>query len=330
MKKHLKFITLFFVLIQMFSAYAETVTAKYQEEDCNISVIYNDTVIPGDPLFVRMTIQIPKSHKKNIKDELKIAKLKLYQKQKCIESVDFYNTNKYKKNNVTELLCGISASVWLTENQYSLKMYIQLGEEDTKEINLPIKFQMKKFTTETIKLDAKNTATITDNSPERAQQIKKLNEILYSANLENVFSLKPFVTPTDSKRYTSFFGDRRVYAYNNGKSSTSVHWGNDYGVKTGTEVRACADGKVVLAEWRNSTGYTIVIEHLPGLYSLYYHNSELVAKEGDMVKAGDVVSKSGSTGLSTGPHLHWEIRLNAGAVRPEAFLENFTFEGMDY
>ena len=138
------------------------------------------------------------------------------------------------------------------------------------------------------------------------------------------------VSPTTSTRYTSWFGDRRVYAYSNGKSSTSLHYGNDYGIPEGSEVKACSDGKVVLAEWRNSTGWSIVIEHLPGLYSLYYHLSEMLVKEGDTVKTGDLIAKSGKTGLATGPHLHWEMRLNMSAVRPEFFLTNFTFEGVNY
>lgn len=332
MKKALKLFALLFAFGQMFSLSAEPVTAKYQEEDCTINVIYNDKLIPGDAIFVRMHIQVPKSHKKNynLKDDISTAELKLFQKQKCIASSAFYNTNKIKKANATELLCGVPASLWLANNSYSLKAYIKIGDNDLKEINLPITFQTKEFNSETIQLNAKNTATITDNSPERAAQIEKLNKILYTSDPESVFSLKPFTPPTDSKRYTSFFGDRRVYAYSNGKSSTSVHYGNDYGVKTGTEVHACADGKVVLSEWRNSTGYTIVIEHLPGLYSLYYHNSQLVANVGDIVKAGDLVALSGATGLATGPHVHWEIRLKANAIRPEFFTENYTFEDIEY
>ena len=81
-----------------------------------------------------------------------------------------------------------------------------------------------------------------------------------------------------------------------------------------------------MAENRISTGWSVVIEHLPGLYSLYYHCSELNVKEGDMVKQNQLIAKSGATGLATGPHLHWEIRLNGSAVVPEFFLNDFAFE----
>ena len=160
------------------------------------------------------------------------------------------------------------------------------------------------------------------------EQINKLNGILGTINPAAVYQTERFMAPTSATRRTSFFADRRVYKYTNGKSSTSLHYGIDYGVPTGTQVNACAAGKVVLAETRVTTGWSVVIEHLPGLYSLYYHMSELKVKEGDMVKPGDLIGLSGATGLATGPHLHWEMRLNSEAVSPDAFVDSdFAFAG---
>ena len=157
--------------------------------------------------------------------------------------------------------------------------------------------------------------------------IDKLDTILETVIPDDVYTTKKFICPTTSTRYTAFFGDRRVYEYTNGKSSTSLHYGNDYGVPVGTDVAACADGKVVMSENRISTGNSIVIEHLPGLYSLYYHLDSSNVTEGQMVKQGDLIGKSGCTGLATGPHLHWEMRLNMCAVRPEYFMNDFAFSG---
>lgn len=75
------------------------------------------------------------------------------------------------------------------------------------------------------------------------------------------------------------------------------------------------------------TGWSVVIEHLPGLYSLYYHLKSLNVKENDYVKAGEKIGLSGSTGLATGPHLHWEVRLNMAALKPEFFMQDFTLSG---
>ena len=121
---------------------------------------------------------------------------------------------------------------------------------------------------------------------------------------------------------TSFFGDRRVYAYTGGGSSTSLHYGIDYGIPTGSEVTACGQGRVVMAENRISTGWSIVIEHLPGVYSLYYHMDSLTVEKGDMVKQGTLIGYSGATGLATGPHLHWEVRVNGNAVNPDFFVSD--------
>ena len=300
-------------------------SAKYESENYNLNLEYNDVISPGDAIFVRMNVTTPKTHKKSKNEPEKKATLQLLQGKKILETAPFYQL-KTKKTNITEMLCGIPVSLWLKEGDYSIKVIYADSDSDIKEFILPSRLEMRTFPEEVLQLDERNTSIKTDNSPERAAQIDKLNNILFTTMPSDVFSLKKFTTPTESQRYTAYCGDRRTYVYTNGKSSTSLHYGNDYGVPTGTEVHACAEGKVVMAENRISTGYSIVIEHLPGLYSLYYHLSELKVEEGQMVKQGELIGKSGATGLATGPHLHWEIRLNGSAVVPEFFLNDFTFE----
>lgn len=318
-----KFLLTLFITLQVSFLFAAT--AKFQSEEYNIFVNYNDYITQGDPIFVRMNITYPKNHKKTKTNIDKKITLQLLQDKKVIETAPFYQINK-KKQSSTELLCGIPVSLWLKEGNYSLKVIYSDTNSEVKEFILPTTLVLRNFPEEVIELDDANTAIKTDNSPERAAQIEKLNNILFTSLSSDIYSLKKFISPTTSQRYTSYFGDKRTYLYTNGKSSSSFHYGNDYGVPTGTNVVACADGKVVMAETRISTGWSVVIEHLPGLYSLYYHMNELNVKEGDMVKQGDLIGKSGSTGLATGPHLHWEIRLNGSSVRPEFFLNNFTFE----
>ena len=298
--------------------------AKYESENYNLNLTYNDVITPGDAIFVRLNITIPKTHKKSKNEPEKKASLQLLQDKKVIESAPFYQLKK--KTASTEMLCGIPVSLWLKDGNYSLKIIYADSDTDIKEFILPSRLQMRTFPEEVLELDERNTNIKTDNSPERAAQIEKLNNILFTSMPSDIFSLKKFTRPTESQRYTAYCGDRRTYVYTNGKSSTSLHYGNDYGVPTGTEVKACAGGKVVMAESRISTGWSVVIEHLPGLYSLYYHMSELSVKEGDMVNQGQLIGKSGATGLATGPHLHWEVRLNGSAVRPEFFLNDFAFE----
>ncbi len=318
-----KLLLTIFCLLQIFTAFAAT--AKYQSEDYDLSLQYNDVITPGDAIFVRMTIILPRNHKKS-KELNQKASLQMLSDKKVIESAPFYVLPKTKKSNTFEMLCGIPVSLWLTQGNYSLKLIFANSDSDIKEFILPSTYQDREFNKEVIELDAKNTAIKTNNSPERSAQIDKLNDILFTSMPQDIYSLKAFKKPILSERMTAFFGDKRIYAYTNGKSSTSFHYGDDYGIPTGTEVFACSDGKVVMAENRISTGYSIVIEHLPGLYSLYYHLSEMAVKEGDMVKQGQLIAKSGATGLATGPHLHWEIRLNGSAVRPDFFIKDYTFE----
>ena len=320
--------TLIFAILLIFTFSLNAATAAFQSEDYTLSLKYNDTITPGDAVFVRMNVIIPKNHKKSKYDTTQLkATLQLLQDgKKVLEKAPFYSISKNKKTAPTEFLCGIPVSLWLKEGNYSLKVIFSLSDDEPKEFILPSAFKDRVFNEEVVELNAANTAIKTDSSPQRASQIEKLNDILFSYLSGDVYSLKNFTAPTTSTRYTAYCGDRRTYAYSNGKSSTSLHYGNDYGVPTGTEVHACAEGKVVMAENRISTGWSVVIEHLPGLYSLYYHMSELKVEEGQMVKQGDLIGKSGATGLATGPHLHWEIRLNGSAVVPEFFLNDFTFE----
>ena len=99
-----------------------------------------------------------------------------------------------------------------------------------------------------------------------------------------------------------------------------LHTGIDIPAPTGTPAVAVDSGKVIYSGVQGSYGNTVMIQHDNGLVSLYAHNSSLVVSVGDRVKKGQVVSKIGSTGRSTGPHLHFEIRVNGTAQNPLSYL----------
>lgn len=106
-----------------------------------------------------------------------------------------------------------------------------------------------------------------------------------------------FIWPLQG-RITSFFGAR----------GHRRHDGIDIAVPTGTAVKASRSGKVVMAKRRGGYGKFVEIAHGGGYTTRYGHNSKLLVKQGEKVKQGEVIAKSGSTGHSTGPHLHYEIR----------------------
>ncbi|MCF8001869.1 MAG: M23 family metallopeptidase [Halanaerobiales bacterium] len=105
-----------------------------------------------------------------------------------------------------------------------------------------------------------------------------------------------------------------------GKRWGRIHEGVDYAVNTGTSIRAAGAGRVVYSGWSNGYGYTVIIEHRKGLRTLYAHNSKLLVHSGEWVERNEIISKSGNTGNSTGPHLHFEVRINSRAVNPLNYL----------
>jgi murein DD-endopeptidase MepM/ murein hydrolase activator NlpD len=178
--------------------------------------------------------------------------------------------------------------------------------------------EARSFAAEEISLDSGNTDIRTRTDPQKTREAEILRALLSRAGRE-IYTLGPFSAPVSSTRRTAFFGDRRVYHYADGGRETSIHAGVDYGVPRGTAVYACAAGRVALAGPRIVTGNSAVLEHLPGLYSLYYHLDSLEVREGDLVEAGTLLGHSGATGLATGPHLHWEVRAAGESTDPALF-----------
>jgi len=124
--------------------------------------------------------------------------------------------------------------------------------------------------------------------------------------------------PTDFKDcWTSFFGTRRSY---NGGTYDYFHSGLDFCGRTGTELYAVAPGKVVYVDTLVVRGGVVVIDHGWGVYTAYDHLSEFRVQAGDLVQPGQVIGLGGSTGRSTGPHLHWEVWVGGVQVNPVDWL----------
>lgn len=124
-----------------------------------------------------------------------------------------------------------------------------------------------------------------------------------------------FILPHEGKMAPNF-GERRVY--NNIPRST--HSGVDISAPFGEPVRAANSGRVALARDLYFSGQTVILDHGLGLFTYYCHFSRLRVKRGDQVGKGDVVGLVGSTGRSTGPHLHWAARIHQSRVDPMALL----------
>ena len=127
-----------------------------------------------------------------------------------------------------------------------------------------------------------------------------------------------FMQPVQGE-ITTEFGSIR---YTNGSATSTRHSGIDIAAAQGTPVAAANNGKILFADFLQLTGNTVVIDHGFGLKSFYYHMDSLDVKEGDMVKTGDIVGAVGSTGYSTGPHLHYSLLVNNVFINPWTAFES--------
>ncbi|WP_175345396.1 M23 family metallopeptidase [Bradyrhizobium sp. ORS 375] len=139
-------------------------------------------------------------------------------------------------------------------------------------------------------------------------QVEKMNRTL---------SLVPYRKPVIGEvEFTSGFGVRSDPFL----GRPAMHTGLDFRAATGDPVRVTANGKVVNAGWAGGYGRMVEVDHGNGLSTRYGHLSEINVKIGQQVKIGDIIGEVGSTGRSTGPHLHYETRIDGEAVDPQKFL----------
>jgi len=149
------------------------------------------------------------------------------------------------------------------------------------------------------------------------EEREEANKIYATANAGLKFDSK-FILPMSSA-ITSPFGTARVF---NG-TLKSYHGGTDFRAAVGTSVVTANDGVVVIAKDRYYAGGSVVIDHGEGIYTQYYHLSEIKVALGDHVHKGDEIALSGESGRVSGPHLHFGIAINGVSVNPLSFVAKF-------
>jgi len=180
-----------------------------------------------------------------------------------------------------------------------LQLYVSHKERPLERLTLPQNM---------VTPDAESLARIDRES----QQLK----MIFAARSERLWTY--FARPVNEE-VSSVFGKRRLL---NGQPK-SPHSGTDFRSPAGTPVRSLSDGRVVLVDDLFYTGQTVVLDHGEGLFSLYAHLSEVLVDEGHELRVGDMLGKVGSTGRSTGAHLHLSVRLLEKRIDPLALLEAF-------
>ncbi len=149
---------------------------------------------------------------------------------------------------------------------------------------------------------------------DRKRKLIQLEKAIMEKDLKK--HATPSGWPVSTGYITSKFGFRNHPIYRKSK----FHAGVDFASKRGTPVLATADGVVVFSGWQSGYGRLVEIRHMDGLKTRYAHNQKNLVKEGDMVKKGQAIAKLGSTGRSTGPHVHFEVRKNGKAVNPLKYV----------
>ena len=209
-------------------------------------------------------------------------------------------------------LLGLSAK--LDPGEYLLKVFDAEGEEERYMGALQV--TSRDFRKETIALKPSMSSLRREPDERKRREAKEIQQLYAKFDPGHTYDAQLYQTPVEWRRISSHYGDRRVYEYDNGGTARTIHTGVDFAADIGTPVRACAQGKVVMAKERVISGYSVVVAHLPGVYSIYFHLDSLDVKVGEYVARADTLGTVGKTGLATGPHLHWEVRINGVPVNP--------------
>jgi murein DD-endopeptidase MepM/ murein hydrolase activator NlpD len=194
------------------------------------------------------------------------------------------------------------------------QLVVQAGDERIA-VALPV--QAGSFPT--INIPGSTSDAILSETKKVSAETARMTDLFggYSTGTWNARSR--FLMPLDGPAPQSApYGQRRTYG---ASPALSAHAGQDFSIAAGTPVYAPADGVVVLAEPMFVRGNAIVLDHGQGVFTGYWHLSEIGVKEGDHVTVGQVLGKVGSTGLSTGAHLHWELRIAGMPVDPMQWVE---------
>jgi len=197
---------------------------------------------------------------------------------------------------------------------YELAVEVKQSEQ-AKRLSFNVLVAKEKFTVEhltlpkeKVDLDEKATARWKAEQEQVKQALAENSRLkLWHSN---------FVEPVNGKR-TGIFGSVRIM---NGQPR-NPHNGEDIGAPMGTEVAVTNDGVVRLTVDHIFSGRGVFVDHGMGFYSMYFHLSEILVKDGDLVKAGQIIGKVGATGRATGPHLHWGVKLNGARVNPYSLLD---------
>ncbi len=234
---------------------------------------------------------------------------------------EFKLVNKSQDENEDEVIIALQNELEITYKYYEIasnnEVIEKVKDEETAE---KLVNEIKELSNNEVELTinektikALEEIQIDDLEVAKENTVEKLNidttESIADINGIKVATLP--VTGTISSRYGV-----------SSKIRVSTHTGLDIATTTGTPIKVVADGTITFAAYSGSYGYLVKVDHGNGVETWYGHTSKMLVKEGQAVKAGNTIALVGSTGNSTGPHLHFEVRINGEHVNPQKYLYN--------
>lgn len=226
------------------------------------------------------------------------------------ELLTLQDSTKAKQSSVKTLMASKEAEL----ASYETKIASAQGEID--QYNADIKAQEEHMARVEAEIRRKEEEARKAEEARRAEEAKK-NQSSAGGDSTVKKGNTNFIWPCPaSGRISSSFGDRSSPT----EGASTNHKGIDIPAPSGSSIVAAADGKVVISTYSYSAGNYIMIDHGGGLTTVYMHCSQLLVKEGETVKQGQTIAKVGSTGYSTGPHLHFGVRSGGSYVNPSGYV----------
>ena len=249
------------------------------------------------------------------KDEIKIENSKLLGSARPI--VKFFEVKNADRNlKVYKSMFGIY--VGSQDKKYQFISDITLKDKTILTVAIDIKLDFPPPPPKPKQIQGVTSAmkNIISNPQKSKEERELLNGKIYISYTPTNYADKVYIMPSQG-RYSSGFGAFRGYT----KDYARYHQGFDIANTNGTPIMAANNGIVKVSRELFVRGNCVVIDHGEGVYSSYFHMSKLIAKEGQYVKKGDIIGLIGSTGMSTGPHCHWEMRAGNITFDPLSILE---------
>ena len=220
-----------------------------------------------------------------------------------------------------ELLASIQDQYDLVDAQNqkleALKVQLEAQQEavEAKKAALELDRQEVAAKKKEVQANTDSLAAQYDAVKKEADAISETIKVLQSSNTKYIGGAMCWPSQA-STRITSPFGWRYLSLL----GGRNYHTGVDIGAAGGTNILAANSGKVIKAGWNNSYGYMVMVDHGGGIVTLYAHSSKLLVKTGDVVARGQAIALIGSTGMSTGNHLHFEVRVNGAYQNPLNYI----------